>query len=608
MDSPDEDDAHLPSGDISDTNSNQNYEPESLEESGTKSSRTSRKRRRRRPVYQSPPLKRLRGPFNPLYLGLLNEEIQDAATGRTLDDEDDDLQPSQLGAVTWSADEKRAFFAAVARLGRDDLAGIAARVGSKSVAETAQYLALLSASDAHRRGDPGKRRRAPRPADLPAAVEVGPACAAALEACADALALRLEAHEDATERRRWPPGLATITEPLATVLDAQQQQQQRQPSSSRQQQQQQQLPFADGLFPLQRWLALARRVFMNAGGGLPDGNWRTVSEAPPAVRATAFADFHGLAASVTRRLVLASLDVAGSRVRARNAADPRAQTRRLVRVQDVRAAAAAVGLQEGTWDFWARAPRRLRLDVHDDGTRAGEDDDVGSEDVEEGDVNSDVEGGPDDEHQESRTEVYEGEEEEEEQMEDTEEDYVDDYEIMSYAEVEAALGLKPAQATPPQPPSSPTPEEDEISSASSQHSSDDDDTVENLVPDDPDIDASLVSADVNEALTYGLPVADTTRARNALRLRVTAEHRAEAAASRADAQASAAAEAALWGVARGEAEEIKPPPTVGDAKSADDDDEDTKTATAKRGLGEAAMPGWREGVRYCAPWERERER
>ncbi|KAI0478781.1 hypothetical protein GGR56DRAFT_689753 [Xylariaceae sp. FL0804] len=677
-----------------------------------------RKRRRRSDQQQQPreqlaPLKRVKGAFNAGYLHLLNEDIEDAAAGlipswRPSDGGGGDdggpelLRPTQVGAVAWSAAEKEVLFAALGRLGRDDVAGIAARLGgAKGELEVRQYLALLDAADRDRRrrrnandsvGDGGRGPAA-------AAVEVSQACAAALERAADAVALRQEAYEDAVEQRRWGAagGHWLITAPLALALEQQQQQQQqRNPSRPRQRQrkrqQPQQQPSGDDddddggyttttsghhhhhhnntdnhvaapapppffhLLAVRTWLQLADRVFMNSR--VADGNWRSFSDdnsggrggrgrggdddAAPAVRATAFADLHALAVSLTRRLVLAATYAAELRIRAvdhryRGDGDGAKgrRARRVVRARDVRAALASVGLRNDGADaraeFWARAPRRLRLDVVDD-----DDDDEGEG---EGEEEVDDADDDDDELRPSKEEVSEaegkmkkpgdsaGEEEADGEEQDAEEQPTDeeesgsamgdsgsdatssftssDYGVMTYDEVEAALGFPPSHnplhhqeggadvddasvdmLSPNTSSSSEaefTEDEDEdrdgnedveMKDADSggggerqenyQPTDDDPATVE--VDDDhddhddsshdshdPDVDEAAVSLDVREALTYG-PAGllgagtTTTRGRAALRRRVRAEHRAEAAAGRADAEAGARAEADLWAV------------------------------------------------------------
>ncbi|KAH7385235.1 hypothetical protein DE146DRAFT_194714 [Phaeosphaeria sp. MPI-PUGE-AT-0046c] len=102
----------------------------------------------------------------------------------------------QLGVSQWSATEKAAFFAALDRVGRHDLAGIAAAVATKTQPEVAAFLALLH--DAAARRGPAKLTLC----HIPAAVDVGGTCAEQLDDAADALAWYQECLEAAQEQQR----------------------------------------------------------------------------------------------------------------------------------------------------------------------------------------------------------------------------------------------------------------------------------------------------------------------------------------------------------------------------------------------------------------------
>ncbi|KAL2129928.1 hypothetical protein VTI74DRAFT_7092 [Chaetomium olivicolor] len=311
------------------------------------------------------PFKRHKGTFNHAYLNLLNEDIIDAASRYVPHNWDDTLAPSQVGLAYWSEAEKTLFFEALARLGRDDTAGIAGRLKTKSALEVADYLALLD-SAACQKKDPIT------PADLPAAVELSQACCAALEEAADAVAIRQERREEAEERKRWAaPTFSTAastiittttnnsTEPpeefwLITPSNYTSIQTARSPPAKM-------LPFLT-LFRLRSWLQLSSRLFMNSA--VEEYNWRAVADEPPSIRATALEDFHALAVSVTRRLVAATVFVAESRVKSIRAWDGRVRKR--VWRSDVKAAVMSLGLRRDAREFWARCARRLRLEVVDD--------------------------------------------------------------------------------------------------------------------------------------------------------------------------------------------------------------------------------------------------
>ncbi|KAI0430178.1 hypothetical protein F5Y09DRAFT_356266 [Xylaria sp. FL1042] len=567
---------------------------------------------------EPPPLKRRKGGFNGAYLNLLNQDIQDASSGlidsgRGGEEEEDSasaLERTQIGAVVWSATEKKAFFEAVGRRGRDDLAGIAARIGTKSALEVQQYLYLLTL-DARSRADEGGRskgrgrgrgRGVLRPVDFPAAVEIGAECGALLEDAADGLSLRQERYEEEVERERWGSRWR-VTGPLARILGdaARKRHQRRQRRSGRKSARDREeggkrvrrkgrkgeeeegedeegnegkeekdhidalkeMPFLE-LFPVYNWLLLSDRVFMNST--VSDGNWRAVSEEdePPAIQATALADFHGLVLSVTRRLLLAAMYVAESRVRTRSLADtPRRLGPPRLRVEDVEAAVSSLGMKRDLREFWARCARRLQLDVVDYGS---DEDDLIELESEVTDTDEDGEEMDIDDDQLSTAESSAGNIEDTEQ--EGEESEEDDYEIMSYDEVEAALGFPAgdySRSRPSSPESDVSSLYEHISSTSEDETNSREDSdvyEEERAAEDEDEDglnAESIRRDIEEAMISQIPmecIDDDTDvlppARQALKSRIRAEHRLERDAERLDAKASADAETKLWALLRGD--------------------------------------------------------
>lgn len=303
------------------------------------------------------PLKRRKGPANAEYLALLNEDIRDAAaTAPSAAAAGDDalaLAPSQVGLTQWTAEEKHALFEGLTRLGRDDVAGVTARLGgSKSVVEVGRYLRLLE--DEHADRLRSSHRPVLMPAEYPAAVELSQQCCHALEEAADALSLRQETREQQREQARWEAAttadvnLWNLTPDVAGQI--------RRAGKDR-------APLASlDLFRLTTWLRLSQRFFMNSA--IPGNNWAHVDNVPPSIWATAFEDYHSLAVSVTRRLVQTTLYAAMSRIRAKREARP--QTRSLVSRRDVDAAVASLGMKADSSEFWRTSARRLRLDVVND--------------------------------------------------------------------------------------------------------------------------------------------------------------------------------------------------------------------------------------------------
>jgi RNA polymerase I-specific transcription initiation factor RRN5 len=112
----------------------------------------------------------------------------------------------------WSTRELDVFFAALERLGRDDTPGIAGAIGTKSAAETRDFLLTLQDAAVER----GDTRLALR--DIPAALQVGSECDGQLEHAADALAWYQERLEATLEQERYGD-YWLITPQIADELD-----------------------------------------------------------------------------------------------------------------------------------------------------------------------------------------------------------------------------------------------------------------------------------------------------------------------------------------------------------------------------------------------------
>lgn len=136
------------------------------------------------------------GRYNDAYRELYNAHVHSAATRI---EPHDGVHPytSQIGASTWSSDEKARLFAALERLGKDDAPGIARAVATKSIPETRQLLLLLHDAAA-KQGDVHVTLR-----DVPAAIEVGAQCDGQLDMLAEALAWYQEMHEASQEQAKY---------------------------------------------------------------------------------------------------------------------------------------------------------------------------------------------------------------------------------------------------------------------------------------------------------------------------------------------------------------------------------------------------------------------
>ncbi|GAW12153.1 hypothetical protein ANO14919_015110 [Xylariales sp. No.14919] len=554
--------------------------------SPTQGSARSRRKRRAEGFIERvgpPPFKRVKGDFNGAYVNLLNQDIRDASSGLIHSEEHPELGHTQIGAVVWSAAEKKVFFAAVSRLGKDDAAGISARIGTKSELEVRQYLIFLDAAKRRQHGDEGKgaRHANPRPVDIPAAVEIGAECAAMLEAAADALSLRQEAYEEEVEKEYWGPQWL-ITPPTAQILEMDVQsriQDEKLRDEEEERKGQPRLKEEDDseknrklmrllqLFPIPNWLQLSDRIFMNSA--VSDSNWHAVSDEyqPPAIQTTVIEDLYGLVLSITRRLVLAVIYMAESRVRTRSLNNTRRRRASRIRVEDVTAAVVSLGMKQNSKEFWVRCARRLQLNIvndehsEDDFTdRENEDTDTGSsEDTSINDQLNTAESRP------GSTEETEQESEESEEE--------SNYEIMSYDEVETALGY-PAptkiRSRSGSLESYVSNTSERISSASEDETdgeheeeykeelTEEDDEYESDIkikgPShelDEDLNPDTIRRDMEEAMLFSAPVG-VVPTRQVMKSRIRAEHRLEREAEHLDLKASADAETKLWALLLGD--------------------------------------------------------
>jgi RNA polymerase I-specific transcription initiation factor RRN5 len=139
----------------------------------------------------------LEGKYNDAYRLLFNEDVTRAAARFETDSESFQYYSQQIGASHWSAREQAVFFAALERLGRDDIPGIAGAIGTKSIPETQELLLLLHDA-ASRQGDAKLTL-----CDVPAAIDVGEECNEQLDLAGEALAWFQEVFEAGQERERF---------------------------------------------------------------------------------------------------------------------------------------------------------------------------------------------------------------------------------------------------------------------------------------------------------------------------------------------------------------------------------------------------------------------
>lgn len=138
----------------------------------------------------------LEGKYNDAYRVLFNEDVSRVAA-RFEPEKGMQHYTTQYGVSTWTGKEQATLFAALGRLGKDDVAGIAQAVGTKSVTETHELLLLLKDAAVQKR-DIGLTLR-----DVPAAIEVGQECSDELDIMAEALAWYQEQWEVNEEKERY---------------------------------------------------------------------------------------------------------------------------------------------------------------------------------------------------------------------------------------------------------------------------------------------------------------------------------------------------------------------------------------------------------------------
>ncbi|KAG6012010.1 hypothetical protein E4U54_007781 [Claviceps lovelessii] len=466
------------------------------------------------------PFKRQKGIFNAEYLDLLNRDIDDAAR-RVCLDEEVQFSKSQIGLTKWSAMEKRQFFEAVSRLGKYDLPGIAARLGTKSEIEVQQYICLLRDGIEQRKSQ--NSRSYLETAQYPAAVELSQQCCHAQEEAADAISVRQERREEQREELKWGPNW-NITPSLARKLSRDLENGEPLPNEA--------LQFAQ-FFRLPTWLSLSERVFMNSS--IPGNNWNYVDDKQPSVWATTFDDFYSLAVSITRRLVQSTLFFSLSRIRAKRELNP--TTRALVRKRDVEAAIASLNMSHNSHEIWRTCARRLRLDVFDEPPHRDDGADDETDDVDDADADAASDAASDADANVSKSEE----------------------EPMTYDEVEKELTINAEtisedESQSPDPTIwklailsddeyEPTDHVDKVYDAgmisqevSKQHNTEDEEEYE-------------INRDLREIQWYSTAdIRDVQSAKDALRLRIQTERLQEAQAETHDAYASYQAEAKMWAV------------------------------------------------------------
>lgn len=306
------------------------------------------------------PFKRIKGIINRQYVTLLNADIEDARD-RHVPHPWPELPPSQFGLTFWTPEEKHSFFEALGRLSRYRPDLIAARLETKSEMEVRQYLDLLERAKRERRK--GGQLDPVQMYQVPAAVELGQECVAALEKAGDSLSLHQEAHEEAAAlSRQKNDGHLLLTADNCRVLV----------EEAKLDAETHNTPHLNPLvfFNIPSWLELSERLFMNAS--FEEMNWQSVSHEPPSIRLVALDDFYAIVRAVTRKLVCEAVFNARTCSRGRShRTAPKSHI--TVHAKHVPSPEQVVGKPElaGRELFFAGCGRRLHLEVLDDQDEEG---------------------------------------------------------------------------------------------------------------------------------------------------------------------------------------------------------------------------------------------
>ncbi|EAS34238.2 uncharacterized protein CIMG_05262 [Coccidioides immitis RS] len=337
------------------------------------------------------------------YSDLYKEVVDDMLGGPEYGD-GPRLFGTQYGIISWSPQEKNAFFTALARKGKDAIPEIAAFIGTKSQMEVRHYLDLLHRNfELHNVTEETVKNITL--SDVPAAYEVSKECCLALENVASALSLRDEQAHNVAGRRKhgdfWliDNEVAAYVEEVLEPEEESESEKDPEPESLEPgvipasefevelQPETESKSLAEGdrngqvntvkmhsisatakLLKISNWIRLSERVFMNAGERRLEDNWTQIcfEDETPALTCDAFSDFYALTISITRRIVHSSIFFALSRIRAieRSHVNPK----KVVKKEDIFAALDILKMEPNSRKFWASAPRRCALDIrHDSG-------------------------------------------------------------------------------------------------------------------------------------------------------------------------------------------------------------------------------------------------
>ncbi|KAI9725359.1 MAG: hypothetical protein M1828_003209 [Chrysothrix sp. TS-e1954] len=310
-------------------------------------------------LFKAPP--RSRSQYSNSYLALYNQVVNDIRLGSQ-----ETLSASQIGMSKWTEDEKRAMHSLRPwRSTCDRPAWVDSTLCSKSIAQQADFRDALEQGASC---EMSQKVAQLQYTQVPAAFELSQECCDALERAADALNLRQGSYEGVREVRKYGQ-YSVLSQELANELDARLNEgKQLMPLSeisTAQAFKVQRLTPALETFRLSKWLLLSERVFMNQSASPGEGSsWYALTEgrSKPVIYASAFIDFYNLAVSFTRRVCSAGIFQATLRLR-KSDQNRRKAFQPTVRKRDVVSALNVLGAAHDTFDFWACAAKRNRLNV-----------------------------------------------------------------------------------------------------------------------------------------------------------------------------------------------------------------------------------------------------
>lgn len=300
-----------------------------------------------RPDHSKSKLNRLSGKYNDRYLDVFN------ATW-VPDDPDAYLETSQLGAVTWTGEEKARFFEALDRKGRFDLSGLADIVETKSPAEIRDYILRIEESRDDRQKFSRNAKSVTQP-DIEAAVEIDADLEERLEENADALAA-FQDHYNYSEARSRHHEIWLIDSEFANSL-----------SESVDNLGNTEASETDddtsllSFFKFETMLELSRTLFMNFGTGSEHEHWSEYAEPDevPSLTLEAARDFYYIVKSLTMRIIQTAIFLSESRLRSTTIADY--APARVLKDSDIIAAVEVLNIPSNSLGYWCKFLKRSRL-------------------------------------------------------------------------------------------------------------------------------------------------------------------------------------------------------------------------------------------------------